>query len=298
MLDKILNRSYNVSYRVFRKLSESENRKIRKMFRSGESLKEIKEECGAVGSTVVAAIREENHISIPDEYISILDKGYVGLVSVSGTELDVVNAARVSYNKQSDSLNENDRSLIRFLMREGHTSPFRHVSMTFECYTPLMVARQHWKYTVASSFVDDQNAWNESSRRYITERPEFYIPTNWREAPAHSKQGSGEDLPEEISYTLTNLLEKYVETGEQLYEFALGEDVAPEQARLFLPAYGMYIRYRWTTSLAGVVNFLDQRLEKDSQYEMQILAKAVYNLIVDRFRTTFGAYFESKNRRV
>ena len=108
--------------------------------------------------------------------IDVLDKGYVRLVDQLGNDLSIVNAARVSYDKESNEFQDKDVSLIKFLLREGHTSPFRHAALTFEAYAPLMVARQWWKYAVASTHVDDQNGWNESSRRYITEDEEFYIP--------------------------------------------------------------------------------------------------------------------------
>src|SRR6185312_8614487 len=130
--------------------------------------------------------------------IDVLDKGYVILHDVMGSDLTVANAARVSYDKKSDELTEGDRRLIAFLAREGHTSPFRHATLQFEVYSPLMVARQHWKYVAGSSIAeatgDNMDAWNESSRRYVTEEPTFYIPNRdeWRLAPANSKQGSGD----------------------------------------------------------------------------------------------------------
>ena len=114
--------------------------------------------------------------------IDVLNLGYVGLVSTMGNDLEVANAARVSFDKRSELdmtglLKSKDKKLIDFLWKEEHTSPFRHCVLSFEIYAPLMVARQHWKYAVASTFVDDQNGWNESSRRYNTEEPAFYIPT-------------------------------------------------------------------------------------------------------------------------
>jgi thymidylate synthase (FAD) len=215
--------------------------------------------------------------------IDVLDKGYIRLIDVMGNDLEVANAARVSYDKRSEEMSEKDDKLINFLWKEEHTSPFRHCVLSFEIYAPLMVARQHWKYAVASTFVDDQNGWNESSRRYITEEPEFYVPLEWRGAPENSKQGSGEKLNEITSEYLSTSLEGYVTMGEVLYSNAIEAGVAPEQARLFLPAYGMYVRYRWTTSLHGVMHFLQQRLAHDSQTEIQEYAKAVYDLANVKF---------------
>src|SRR5699024_12219585 len=109
--------------------------------------------------------------------------------------LTVVSAARCSYDKRSEDLTEGDECLIRFLARESHTSPFRHASLQFEVYAPLMIARQWFKYIVGSDHVMD--AWNESSRRYITENEEFYVPQadEWRSYPDDVKQGSGDPIP-------------------------------------------------------------------------------------------------------
>lgn len=215
--------------------------------------------------------------------IEVLDKGYVILHDVMGSDLTVVNSARVSYNKEAKELTEKDIRLIKFLAREGHTSPFRHCTLQFEIYAPLLVARQHWKYVVGSDHTMD--AWNESSRRYITEEPTFYIPDSneWRSKPENSKQGSGEPVDKKIGEYYTAKLVQLIETSEKLYEDALKDGICAEQARLFLPAYGMYVRYRWTASLQSVAHFLNQRLAHDAQKEIQEYAKAVYVLAKEYF---------------
>lgn len=215
--------------------------------------------------------------------IEVLDKGYVILHDVMGSDLTVVNSARVSYNKEAKELTEKDIRLIKFLAREGHTSPFRHCTLQFEIYAPLLVARQHWKYVVGSDHTMD--AWNESSRRYITEEPAFYIPDSneWRSKPENSKQGSGEPVDKKIGEYYTSKLVQLIETSEKLYEDALKDGICAEQARLFLPAYGMYVRYRWTASLQSVAHFLNQRLAHDAQKEIQEYAKAVYVLAKEYF---------------
>lgn len=220
--------------------------------------------------------------------LDVLDRGYVRLVDVMGTDLSVVNAARVSYDKESAELSERDERLIRFLAREGHTSPFRHAMATFEVYAPLMVARQWWKYVVGSDHTMD--SWNESSRRYITEEPTFYLPSTdeWRSAPENSKQGSGEPIPVEDGRIFTRELEQYIAKGEELYQQALENGICAEQARLFLPAYGMYVRWRWTASLQAIAHFLDQRLADDAQAEIQAYARAVYALIKPAFPVSIG----------
>lgn len=225
------------------------------------------------------------------EPIKVLDEGYVRLVDTLGDDLSVVNAARVSYDKESGEFGSRDEKLIKFLIREGHTSPFRHAALTFEVYAPLFVARQWWKYAVASTHVDDQNGWNESSRRYITEDEKFYIPLphEWRSKPENSKQGSGEPVDEQIGAKHFHRLAETVVQGVEAYRDALEDGVAPEIARLFLPAYAMYVRWRWTVSLQGVMTFLDQRLEHDAQWEIQQYALAVKDLSHQAFPQTFAA---------
>jgi thymidylate synthase (FAD) len=219
----------------------------------------------------------------------VLDKGYVRLVDTLGDDLSVVNAARVSYDKEVNEFGIKDAKLIKFLLKEGHTSPFRHAALTFEVYAPLFVARQWWKYAVSSTHIDDQNGWNESSRRYITEDEEFYIPSasSWRSKPENSKQGSGEPISASSGFYYTNKLKEAVHDGTKLYHDAMNDGIAPEIARLFLPAYAMYVRWRWTTSLQGVLTFLDQRLEHDAQKEIQDYAFAVKDLAHEAFPHTF-----------
>jgi thymidylate synthase (FAD) len=218
------------------------------------------------------------------EIIKCLDSGYVRLVNTMGTDLTVANAARVSYAKESFELSDKDIKLIKFLAKEDHTSPFRHVMLQFEVYSPLMVARQHWKYVVGSAHQVD--AWNESSRRYITEEPVFYVPQvdEWRSKPENSKQGSGDTIDPVIGESLMQDLLVHIEQSEFLYNRAINEyGVCAEQARLFLPAYGMYVRYYWTASLQSVCHFLNQRLAHDAQKEIQVYAQAVYELAKQHF---------------
>jgi thymidylate synthase (FAD) len=228
-----------------------------------------------------------------DLKIKVLDQGYVRLVDTLGNDLSVANAARVSYDKESQEMSERDAKLIKFLWEEKHTSPFRHAAMTFEVYAPLLVARQWWKYAVSSTHVDDQNGWNESSRRYITENEEFYLPKGhqWRSRPENSKQGSGEPLAPEEGGWFTNKLFDTIEAGTKLYHQAMDAGIAPEQARLFLPAYSMYVRWRWTVSLHGALTFLEQRLPSDAQFEIREYAEAVKELTKQSFPQTYNTVF-------
>lgn len=217
--------------------------------------------------------------------IDVLDHGYVRYIKHMGSDLDPVNSAKVSFAKESAGFGEREAKLLGFLAREEHTSVFRHSALTFEVYAPLMVARQWFKYIVASSHTEDQQGWNESSRRYVTEEPTFYIPAEneWRSAPENKKQGSGIPLLDEEGLPYTNLLVQYANRGLDLYERAQADGICAEQARLFLPSYGMYVRWRWTTSLGALMHFLHQRLEHDAQLEIQLFAKAVHTLTTKHF---------------
>jgi thymidylate synthase (FAD) len=225
-----------------------------------------------------------------EEKIEVLDKGYVRLVKHMGDDLDPVNSAKVSFAKEAAEFGEREARLLAFLSREEHSSVFRHSALTFEVYAPLFVARQWWKYAVASTHLEDQNGWNESSRRYVTETPEFYVPNEneWRSSPENRKQGSGAPIDSETGDNFTWLLEAYIAKGENLYNDAMNAGICAEQARLFLPAYGMYVRWRWTASLGAVMHFLQQRLEHDAQKEIQEFAIAVRDLTATKFPVCMG----------
>lgn len=225
--------------------------------------------------------------------LNVLDKGYVRLVDVMGNDLSVVNAARVSFAKESKEMSQSDARLLDFLVRENHMSPFRHCFLTFEFKAPLLVARQHWKYIVGSDHSMD--SWNEGSRRYITMDPEFYVPNvdEWRTAPDDKKQGSGGPIDPWMGNVLRGQLIDYLEKGEALYNTAMDMGVAPEQARLFLPAYGMYVVYRWSCSLQSCALFLNQRMAEDSQVEIQKYAKAVYELCSPHFPISINLLVDS-----
>lgn len=266
-------------------------------------------------------------IPVLPDHAAVLDKGYVLLHDKMGTDLTPVNAARASYNKKSEyeyrngeideqptddggwervrshggdwaewrRIKPRDQKLLTFLADGEHTSPFRHAMLQFEVYAPLMVARQHWKYRVGSAFEEPDDdcldGWNESSRRYVTEEPEFYIPSVWRSKPENSKQGSGEPVDEKLAAEYTAKLKELIQDGEETYGYALKDGLAPEQARGLLGAvYNMYVRYYWTASLSSVIHFLSQRLEHDAQYEIQQYAQAVHTLSYPHFPKSFDAF--------
>lgn len=217
--------------------------------------------------------------------INVLDGGYVAVHEdgVMGSDKTIVNAARVSYGKRVEELSDKDERLISFLAREGHTSPFRHATMQFEAKVPLMIARQWWKYIVGAGFQDPMVAWNESSRRYITERNEYHMPDYFRKAPENSKQGSGEPISDEMNEKWLNILAHHQMQGEALYQQAMADGICAEQARLFPSAYGLYVYFYWTASVQGVAHLINQRTQPDAQKEFQDYANAIKELATQHF---------------
>jgi thymidylate synthase (FAD) len=213
-----------------------------------------------------------------------------------GSDLDVVNAARVSFDKEVSHLDTRDEKLINYLVKHKHDSTLRHCAMTFEVYAPLMVARQWYKHAVSSTHLDDQMGWNESSRRYVTENEQFYIPRveEWRQAPENNKQGSGGVIDQYIGAKYTSKMNKIVQQAHEIYREALHDGVAPEQARLLLPAYSMYVRWRWTASLNALLHFVSLRLDGQAQYEIQLYADAISTDLEAAFPITTKAWMESR----
>ena len=229
------------------------------------------------------------------ERIGALDHGYVRTVQVLGTDLTIANAARVSYDKASTALSDADVKLINYLVLNHHDSPLRHAAITFEIYAPLEVKNQWIKHMVASTHLDDQNGWNESSRRYVTEDVEFYTPERFSMAPENSKQGAGEYADDKTNAWMLNKLDHMQIIGAMHYEQALNKGIAPEQARLLLPAYGLYVRWQWTASLNAILNFLTLRSGHGAQQEITEYAKAIEYLVFDEFPVTATAYQEHRS---
>ena len=218
-------------------------------------------------------------------------KGYVKLIDHMGSDLSFTKAARASFAKDSQEWNLKEERLLAFLIRENHMSVFRHASVTFQIKAPLMVARQHWKYVVGSAHLDDQNGWNETSRRYVSVEPEFYVPQpdQWRSKPDNAKQGSGDSVGVGLGLVATQALQEHIENSVEIFEAALEAGIATEQARLFLPAFGLMQYYQWTVSVANLIHFFQERLAHDAQLEIQELAQAVYQLTEPLYPATFKA---------
>jgi thymidylate synthase (FAD) len=206
----------------------------------------------------------------------------VVLRKVDGTDLDVVNAARVSFHKESKELDERDAKLINYLAKHNHWTPFGHVGATFVIKAPIFVARQLVKHQVGL-------VWNEVSRRYVDEEPEFWFPKEWRGRPVNAKQGSsGVVDPNEWDA----LPEKAVGEALICYNDLLRSGVAPEQARMVLPQNTM-TEWWWSGSLAAWTRVCKLRLDPHAQQETRDVVQLMANELTNVFPVSFKALMEN-----
>lgn len=197
-----------------------------------------------------------------------------------GTDLTVVNAARVSMNKHKDIFDESDEKLINYLATHNHFTPFTHPIITLRETVPIFVARQRFKHMIGFTY-------NETSRRYVKDDVSFFMPESFREAPqGNIKQGSGKDLPNQENLKMAYL--KATEEALNLYEDFLALGVAPEQARMVLPQ-SMMTSYYVTGSLAAFARAYKLRSDEHSQKEIQDLAKLWNEIISPLFPISWKA---------
>jgi len=181
-----------------------------------------------------------------------------------GSDLTVVNAARVSFAKERAEFDHaTDRGLIKYLAKHNHWSPFAHCSASFRVKAPIFVARQLVKHTVGFS-------WNEVSRRYVNEEPEFFIPDAWRKAAENVKQGSS---AETVAMTM-DPAKASTAASLETYKFMLKLGVCPEQARMVLPQNTM-TEWIWTGTLYAWARMCELRLDPHTQAETRVVAQAV-----------------------
>lgn len=215
----------------------------------------------------------------------------VTYVDHMGDDLSVVNAARVSFGKKSDYmprvhmgepkvLQYKDDRLIKYLAKHNHKSPFNHTFATFHVKAPVFVARQLVKH--------EYMPWNEISRRYVDEEPEFYQPDTWRGRSADKKQGSEGVVKSNanVPYFNTTLL--------GVYGQLLDEGVAPEQARMVLPQ-SMMTEWYWSGTLFAFAKMCKLRLKSDTQEETQVVAGKIALSMADLYPVSWDALMEYMN---
>ena len=181
------------------------------------------------------------------------------------SDLAIVNAARVSFNKQHATFDETtDKNLLEYLAREGHFTPYAHPHLSFRITAPIFVARQLAKHTVGL-------IWSEVSRRYITDQPTYWRPTQWRTASETKKQGSSWNAPYSSQIVADEILRALYCATTSAYTELLNLGICPEQARAVLPQ-GTETTWIWTGSLAAWFRVYQLRTGVDAQPETKQIA--------------------------
>jgi thymidylate synthase (FAD) len=213
---------------------------------------------------------------------------YVQLLDSFGDDLTVVNAARVSFDKESTTMEPRDQKLIKYLADHNHISPFFHPQLRFRLKMPIYVAREWFRHTVGF-------ARNEVSRRYVDDLPTFYLPSveDMRERDVNIKQGSKATPIEEAAH-YRDLMKKFHRQAENLYAELLEAKLAPEVARGVLPQ-SMYTEFIETGSLSAYSRLCKLRMDPHAQAEIRAYAGAVSELIEKRFPVSWRALHPEKN---
>jgi thymidylate synthase (FAD) len=207
----------------------------------------------------------------------------VQLVRISGSDIDIVNAARVSYGKFVDKISAKDEKLINYLIENDHTSPFEHNQLSFRIKCPIFVARQWMRHRM--------NSYNEISYRYVKAPLEFFTPKYWRYQDNKNKQGS---IGEFNNNNLTNIYKELIEKSIKTYEYLLENGVSREQARGVLPVT-TYTEFIYTTNLHSLMHFLKLRLHEHAQLEIRLYAKALLDIAIQFFPISLNAWKKRNN---
>ena len=228
-----------------------------------------------------------------------------------GSDLSVVNAARVSFGKKSEwmprihygeelVLKPKDAKLIRYLAKHNHKSPFNHTFVTFHVKAPIFVARQLQKH--------EYMPWNEVSRRYVDSKPEFYQPDVWRKRSEDKKQGSSDEAVDMLHWIVVDhelSIEGHTqydnikgkpdewtslvnEKALDLYNAMLNSDVCPEQARMVLPQ-SMMTEWYWSGTLFAFAKMCGLRLKEDTQAETRIVAEKIEDVMMKLYPVSWEA---------
>ena len=241
----------------------------------------------------------------------------VDYVRHSGDDLSVVNAARVSFESESEALgytgiddkpmvpviHDRDRKLIKYLANHEHFSPFNHAFVTFRCTAPLFVMGQLKKH--------EYMPWNEISRRYVDTDPEFYVPDEWRGSPTNSKQGSSDEIITELednyfgeyssfnqdTYCPHKSLEGHHDESLAYYNLLIRNEVAPEMARMVLPQ-SMLSSWIWSGSIKAVSKMCKLRCASDTQYESRVVANKISDIMKELYPVSWDALMDQDSGTV
>lgn len=213
----------------------------------------------------------------------------VTCIDYMGSDLRVVDAARVSFNKKSDldedgNLRDSDKRLINYLGNHNHWTPFGHCFLTLRIKAPIFIARQLGKHQVGL-------VWNEVSRRYVDSEPEFYLPDSWRLRAENKKQGSSDEVYDKEIYSSFDgtydessylTISEHMNALLRLYQSMIDHKICPEQARMVLPQ-NMMTEWYWSGSLAAFARVCNLRLDEHSQKEVRDVAKMISDICAEVF---------------
>jgi thymidylate synthase (FAD) len=205
-------------------------------------------------------------------------KSHLALIDSMGNSLSIVNDARQSFGAKSEQWTEKDGKLLAYLAKHHHTSPFRGVVFKWQVKAPLFVARQWYKHTVASTYVDDQLGWNEKSFRYCSaEDAEFYMPSVFMQQSESNRQASAGPLSSSGQSRASIFYKEALSVSRAAYEELLAMGVSKEQARAVLPA-ALYTSFIWSCSLQALFHFISLRKGEGAQGEIVAYANALLEI--------------------
>ena len=220
---------------------------------------------------------------IADGTIQVLDHGFVRLDDSMADDLSVVNAARVSFARRKEAMDESDQGLIRFLLRERHGTPFEHNSFRFHVRAPLFVAREWFRHRVGS--------FNEFSMRYARATDDFYVPEPEDVRTQVGKPGSYsfEPVEPELAEATREELRAVYDAAYATYERLVERGVARELARLVMPV-GAYTEFYWTINARSLMNFVSLRAAETAQREIRRYAEACERFLEEKMPVTYAAF--------
>ncbi len=225
---------------------------------------------------------------------NVLDKGFIEVIDSLGDDLTVVNSARVSFGKRKEVYDKSDERLVRYLAKYKHFSPFRHLQVQFHIKAPEFVMRQAYKHVVGiettSSSSTKDHAWNEISGRYVPVE-DYYEPSVWRKQSDDNKQASEGVLDDLQQRRMDDAYNDLMRKVRMTYDKMVKAGMAKEQARIILPL-NQYTEVYWTASFQAIMNFIELRNEKTSQWEIQEYAKVMLEQMKEVFPKTTKIWSE------
>jgi len=220
---------------------------------------------------------------IPESTIRVLDHGFVRLDDAMADDLSVVNAARVSFARRKEEMDESDEGLIRFLMRDRHGTPFEHNSFRFHIRSPIFVAREWMRHRVGS--------FNEFSMRYAKATDDFYVPEAEDVRSQVGKPGAYtfETVSPELAEQTREELRALYDAAYTTYARLVEQGVARELARSVMPV-GAYTEFYWTVNARSLMNFVSLRAAETAQREIRRYADACERFLAERMSVTYDAF--------